>query len=86
MAQSVTITKVLRQNGRVYIRFGKREYEFASQQAVQEFVAQKLNTEVLEALAIAIVVARQPTLANLALVEGKTLTVDPTVNNWGTVS
>jgi hypothetical protein len=83
---SATFTKIVKQDdGSIRFRFGKREYEFASLVAVREFVRRRLDQETIESLALALLVSRQPSLANLAAIEGRTVVVDFSLANWGTI-
>ncbi len=84
---SVTLTKIQKDaDGKVRIRFGKREYEFANIQAVRDFARGQLDRDTLEAITMALALTRQPTLSNPTALEGRTLTVDFTLANWGTVT
>jgi hypothetical protein len=85
-ARSVTLTSIRRAGGKIYVRFGKREYEFNSLTEVRAYVEEKLGRETLECLFLALLVERQPDINNPALVEGRTLTVDMALTNWGRVS
>ncbi len=84
---SVTLTKIQKDaDGKIRIRFGKREYEFANIQAARDFVRSQIDRETLEVIEMALALTRQPTLSNPAALEGRTLTVDFTLANWGTVT
>jgi hypothetical protein len=83
----VTLTKIHKDvGGRIRFRFGKREYEFSSIEHAKEWVRSRFNTEDMDAIAIALCLERQPALGNLATLEGRTLTVNLSLANWGTVS
>ena len=85
---SITCTKIVKEpGGRVRFRFDNGdEIEFASRQDAIEFVRDRLSRETLQALFVRIVLDRQPLLNNIPAVEGKTLNVDTSANNWGTVT
>lgn len=73
---SVTIDAIERQpDGRILVRTGKRAAVRAS-----------LNRDDLLDIALALVLARQPNLGNPAAFAGRTVTVDFSQVNWGTVS
>jgi hypothetical protein len=84
---SVTLHKIVKEaDGRVRLRFGKREREFSDLQAMRDFAEAQLTPEVLEALVVALALKRQPALGNPSAFEGRTLNVDLTLANWGTLS
>jgi hypothetical protein len=87
-ARSVTLTKIqfTNANSPIRIRFGKRDYEFNDLAHMKGFVASQLSRETLESLMLAMLIERQPDINNPGQVEGKTMTVDMSVNNWGTIS
>jgi hypothetical protein len=88
VAVSVTVTAIsIAGNGEVRIRFGKRERVFADLSALKGFVREVLtNQETLEAAALALMIARQPNLANPAAFVGHAVNVDFTAANWGTIT
>lgn len=89
---SLTLNSVEKDaGGRVYFRFasaeGQEEWEFPSRAAAADFARDTLDRDKLVALAIALVLTRQPQLNNPGIFAGKTLTVDMAQpSNWGTVS
>lgn len=84
---SVTCTKIVKEaGGRILVRFGKVEMEFANLGAMKAYVASILDREQLTALALRLMIDRQPTLNNPSVFEGRSVNVDFSVNNWGTVT
>lgn len=87
---STTITQIRKPpSGKIYFRFGKAEREFESIAAAREWARNNLPDdpqEFLQSLAICMALQRQPALGNPAALEGRTLTIDLTQANWGTVS
>lgn len=75
MAVSVTCTSAIAADGKVRFRFGKREREFANQEAVGDFVRDALSPDVLDAILIA--KARQA--GSINSIVGKTITADLTL-------
>jgi len=86
MPISVTCTGVRRANGKAYVAFGKHDREFSSVAEAREFVRETLSKKVLEALLIAKWLAADPNASNPALIEGRTITGDLTINNVVRVS
>lgn len=86
MARSVTLTQIRQQNGRIFLRFGKETYEFNSLADIRDYVQSILGKAELHALFMACAIERQAALNNPAQLEGRTLTVDFSLNNWGTVA
>lgn len=83
---SVTLTKITKDaDGRIRVRFGKLEREFGSLTHMRSAVRAALDQSGLIDLALALLLSRQPALGNPAALEGKTLTVDFSQPNWGTV-
>lgn len=79
MALSVTLTDVIKDaQGRVRFIFGKEEITFPSVQDAQDYVRTKLDEsrDVVKLLAMAAALKRQPTLANVAQLRGRTITID----------
>jgi len=86
-AISVSLTAINQDgNGRIRLQFGNVEKEFSSLAALQSWVKDVLTLDVLMALYCRIAIDRQPTLNNPAALTGHTLTVDTSLNNWGTVA
>lgn len=83
---SITLTKITKEASRVRFRFGKIEREFPSIQAARDWAQSRFTREDMEAIAIALCLSRQPNLTNVNQLEGRTLTVDLSLANWGTVS
>jgi hypothetical protein len=84
---STTIRKIDKAaNGSVAFYFGKRGYHFNSIEEWQAALAERFSQEDLEWIAMAIARARQPQLNNIAVLEGRAVTITPGNNNWGTVS
>jgi len=84
---AITVTKIHKDSsGRIRFRFGKSEAEFESIQAARDYVKSALTRETLELLAMAICLNRQPSLGNPPALEGKTVTVDFSLANWGTLA
>jgi hypothetical protein len=85
---SVTLTKIsfTNANSPIRIRFGKRDYEFNNLDHMKEYVAQTVGVEQLEAIAMALLIARQPTISNQAAVEGRSINVNLANNTWGTLT
>jgi hypothetical protein len=83
----VTLDKINKDaSGRVRFLFGKSELEFPTIEAAREWARQQLLKEQLQAIAVALCLTRQPNLHNLNALEGRTVNVDFTLANWGTVS
>lgn len=86
---SVTITKIVKEGGgagRIRIRFGKLEREYASLAHLQAAAKANLSVDDLIDIAIGLMLSRQPTLTNPNVFEGHTVTVNfAAVTNWGTV-
>lgn len=83
---SVTVTDLaVEQDGKVRIRFGKRTREFNSIEHMRMCVSEALNLETLEALAMRLILQRQPAIGNPSAVIGRTLEVDFSKANWGTL-
>jgi len=81
-ATSITLTKITRQpGGGVVVNFGKRGREFASLADLRDFVRDKLDRDVLEALFLRVALDRFPNMDNPAQLEGRTLTVDTSIAN-----
>lgn len=80
MARSVTIDSVKRQNGKVYIRFGKSELEIpaASVAEFREWVREQFDEtdEFIVKFALAMLLARDPNLTNPGIIVGKTITLN----------
>jgi hypothetical protein len=53
---------------------------------MKEYVAQTVGVEQLEAIAMALLIARQPTISNPAAVEGRSINVNLANNTWGTLT
>lgn len=84
---SVTLTKIVKEpGGRIRVRFGKRETEYASLAEMKASVRAQLGPDDLEALVLALALTRQPNLTNTAALEGKTLNVDLSATAWGTIN
>ncbi len=85
-AITVTLTKITKEagGGRILIRFGKREYEFRNLAHVQDYVQTVLSREVAEAIFLAILIQLQPNITNPSIIEGHSITIDPSLVNWGT--
>jgi hypothetical protein len=85
---SVTLTKIsfTNANSPIRIRFGKRTYEFTDLDHMKEYVAQTIGVEQLEAIAMALLIARQPNITNPAAVEGRSVNVNLANNTWGTLT
>lgn len=84
---SITLTKCGKDSdNRVRFQFGKRGYEFHDLAAANAFVKSQLDRDTLDTIMMALVMSRQPTLANPAALNGRTLTVDFSLANWGSVS
>lgn len=83
MARSVTCNKVNRRGGKVYIRWADGcENEFASLQEAKDF-CQPLadDPDLLKRLFIAAFLLRNPDGSNVAIIEGRTMTLDLTAAN-----
>lgn len=84
---SVTCTKIHKDpSGRIRVRFGKTEREFQDIASLREFVRDALTPETLQAIFLRLALDRQPSLGNVSLLEGRTIDVDFSRANWGTVS
>ena len=87
MAFTRTVTKISKDpDGHVRIQFGKREYDFESIEQCRQFAQGTLNAETLDAIAVALMLTRQPNLTNPSVFEGHSVTVDFSLNNWGVLS
>lgn len=88
MAASVTLTKIQFTNAQsvIRVRFGKKEYEFNNLAHLQAIVEPFLRREVLEMIALAILMERQPNIGNPGAIEGHSINVDLSANNWGTLT
>jgi hypothetical protein len=86
MALTVTLNSVQKDaSGRVRFRFGDEEVEFQSLAAAADFARDQLTKRDVYAIAVGLVLTRQPALGNPSAFAGKSLTVDLTLANWGTV-
>jgi len=84
---SVTVTKITPlQDGRVIVRFGKREREFASVADMREFARSQVDAATLEGMAVGLMLTRQPALGNPGVFEGRSVNVDFSLANWGTIT
>lgn len=84
---SVTVTNIVKEaDGRVLIRFGKREREFSSLASLRQWASNVLDRETLDALAIALMLERQPALGNPSAFEGHSIAVNFANANWGTIT
>lgn len=92
MAVSVTLNSVQQDaSGRVRFRFSMPsgeldEREFASISDASQYARDRLTRNEAIAMGIALVLTRQPTLSNPSAFAGKTMTIDLTLANWGTVA
>lgn len=78
MAASITCTRVIRRNGRVYVNWSdKTQNEFTSLEDARAFVRDTLSKDSLRAMLIAKYLHVDPTAANPSLLEGRTITADP---------
>lgn len=80
MAKSLTVTKVVRQNGKAYIRFSnKTELEFDSVQQAKDHVRSIIDSEeLLMALAVARAIALADDGSAIQQLEGKVFTLNMT--------
>lgn len=86
MAASVTIRALeKRPDGTVRVLLGKNEYVFNSIEDARA-AARDFDAEDARQLVLRLIFARQPGLGNPAALVGRTVTIDPTSANWGTVS
>lgn len=78
MALSVTCSKVVSRNGRVYVRWSDgSEIEFNGLQAAKDYVLPlKDDPDLLKRLFIAAFLLRNPDGSNVTIIEGKTLTLE----------
>lgn len=84
---SVTVTKIVKEaSGRVLVYFGKHCREFTTVEDMRAAVRAALTRADVENLALALMLSRQPSLANPAALEGRTVTVDFSLANFGTVT
>ena len=84
MAQySITCRNVRQIGGKVYIKFSdKGELEFSSLAEARAFVQRLLDDpDLLKRLFLAIYLSRDPNGTNPAIMEGKTLTLEPDAAN-----
>jgi hypothetical protein len=83
----VTLTKITKHaGGAVEFHFGKRSRWFPSIAAATEYLRETFGKDDMEDVAMALALMRQPTLNNVAILEGRSLTVNLNVANWGTLS
>lgn len=85
---SVTVTKISKEpDGRILVDFSHGEgREFASLADMKSVVRSNLTRDDLVDIAIALMLSRQPTLANPAAFVGHSVNVDFSAANWGTVT
>lgn len=84
-ALSITLTGIATDaDGRIRVRFGKREYEFQNLDIAKAFVADSLSRETLELIALKIAIDRAP--ANPQSLAGHAVTVDTSLASWGKVA
>lgn len=75
MQLSLTVNRVRRIGGRVYVRWSdKTEQDFGSLEEAREKVASKLDRETLRALALSRYLFIDPNGTNPGLIEGRTIT------------
>lgn len=87
MAINLTLDSVNKDaDGRVRFRFQGEEMEFRSTAEAAAFAQGRFTRDDLKAVAIALVLTRQPALGNTGIFAGKVLTVDLTAINWGSVA
>lgn len=84
---TITVNNVVKEaDGRVRIRFGKIETEFPSIEAARAFARDVLmDQNHLRAVAIALMMSRQPNLNNPSVFEGRSVVVDFSLPAWGTI-
>lgn len=84
---SITVTKVVKTpEGKVFVAFGKEIIEFASIADAQSWADDVLSRRSLKAIAIALMLTRQPNLGNPSVFENRSVVVDFGINNWGQVT
>lgn len=82
---SATVTKILKSGNEIRVQFGKRERVYDDIQQMRNFVRDTLDRDTLEAIAMALMLSRQPALGNPSVFEGKSINIDLSVANWGTL-
>lgn len=84
---SITLTKIIKEeDGQIRVRFGKVEREYASLADMRASVRAALDQSDLIDLALALILSRQPALGNPSALDGRTITIDFSKANWGSVS
>jgi hypothetical protein len=83
---SVTVTKIVKEASRVLVYFGKDCREFSSLSEMQQLVRANLTRSDLMDIALGLMLSRQPALGNPTVFEGKSVNVDFSATNWGTLS
>jgi hypothetical protein len=84
-AITVTLTAIARdEDGKIRVRFGKRELEFQNLAALQSYVTEKLDIDTVGAIALRIAMDRAPN--NPEALIGHSVTVDTSLNSWGKVT
>lgn len=83
---SVTLSKIDKSGGRVDFQFADGSgLGFKSAADAADYARRYLTGDTLRAIVVALALTRQPTLGNVAALEGKTVTIDFSQANWGTV-
>lgn len=80
---TITCRNVRRANGKVYVKWSdKSENEFASLAEAKEFIyALRDDPDLLKRLFLAVYLTRDPNGTNPTIIEGHTITFDPTAAN-----
>lgn len=87
MAVSATVTAISAPaGGPITIAFGKRTRPFNDLNHMKVVAADALTRDDLEFIALRLMLARQPAFGNPAAFVGKSVAVDFSLANWGTIS